>query len=220
MSNILKSGLKPFIPKTILDNRARWIAKRNYELEVKRQIIIWRENGCPLPPPDAVKQSVVAAFKKKYGYELLIETGTYLGDMVAVQLSKFKQVISIELGVDLHKRAIERFRENKNVSILQGDSGKVLESILPEIHQPAIFWLDGHYSGGITALGDSECPVMEELAAIFDNNRFKHVILIDDERCFTGEGDYPTIDTITQYIKSRDASYEVVVEHDIIRCCC
>ena len=37
------------------------------------------------------------------------------------------------------------------ISIIQGDSGKILNSITNKLKKPAIFWLDGHYSSGITA---------------------------------------------------------------------
>jgi hypothetical protein len=85
------------------------------------------------------------------------------------------------------------------------------------INEPAIFWLDGHYSAGITAKGDKECPIFEELNAILNKNEFNHILLIDDARCFIGEGDYPTIEELTNYVKTKDKSYQVVVEHDIIR---
>ena len=52
--------------------------------------------------------------------------------------------------------------------IVQGDSGKVLSEILLEINEPAIFWLDGHYTAGITARGVKECPIFEELDCIFN----------------------------------------------------
>ena len=107
--------------------------------------------------------------------------------------------------------------KDKNVVLFQGDSGKVLHQILDNVNEPAIFWLDGHYSAGITALGDKECPIYEELEAIFQKCRNTPVILIDDARCFIGEGDYPTIEDLTAYVKSKDERYQVAIEYDIIR---
>jgi hypothetical protein len=147
----------------------------------------------------------------------LIETGTYLGDMVEAQKGKFKNIISIELSVSLFEKARNRFRNDKNVQILQGDSGKVLPNILKEISEPVIFWLDGHYSEGITAKGEKECPIFEEIDAIFDSLDLNHVLLIDDARCFDGNGDYPTIDNLVDYVKSKNVKYSVEVKNDIIR---
>jgi hypothetical protein len=163
-----------------------------------------------------VKQDTVKEFQKKYGFNILIETGTFLGDMVESQRNNFKNIYSIELQHDLAKKARERFKELKHVRILQGDSGKLLKGILEEVNEPAIFWLDAHYSGGLTARGDSDCPIYEEIDVIFEKQR-NHVLLIDDARCFNGQGDYPEIDQLTNYIQSKNPQYKVSVENDIIR---
>jgi hypothetical protein len=121
------------------------------------------------------------------------------------------------LSLDLFNDAKRRFNNDKNVTIIQGDSGKVLPKILSEINEPAIFWLDGHYSAGITARGEKECPIFEELDAIFNHSKHNHILLIDDARFFNGQGDYPTISALTDYIKSKNGEYKVEVKHDIIR---
>jgi hypothetical protein len=179
--------------------------------------ILWRVNGCPAPPPHLVKQMAIQEYQERFKYSILVETGTYLGDMVESQKRRFKKIISIELGIDLYNKALIRFKEDKNVTIIQGDSGKVLSNVLPGIDEPAIFWLDGHYSAGITAKGDKECPIFEELHAIFSSKNFNHILLIDDARCFNGEGDYPTIEKLTEYVRSKNQMYQVEIKHDIIR---
>ena len=77
--------------------------------------------------------------------------------------------------------------------------------------------MDGHYSAGITAQGEKDCPIFEELAAIFDGKKFNHILLIDDARDFIDQGDYPSIDQLTKYIKSKNEDFQVEVKHDIIR---
>ena len=209
MKNMIKKILRPFIPKIVLTSMNR---KRQKNLFYE-----WIKNGCPVPPPHLVKQETISEYQQKYGYKTLIETGTYMGDMVEAQKTRFKTIISIELGVDLYKKAKERFKNDKNVIIVQGDSGKLLPKILLDINEPAIFWLDGHYSAGITAKGDKECPIFEELDSIFNSKKFNHILLIDDARCFIGEGDYPTIEKLTEYIRSKNEKYQVEVKYDIIR---
>jgi hypothetical protein len=183
----------------------------------KKIIYEWEKKGCPVPTPHLVKQETISEYQKKFGYTTLIETGTFMGDMVDAQKTRFKNIISIELGVDLFKNASKRFRNDKNVLIVQGDSGKVLSKILLDINEPAIFWLDGHYSAGVTAKGDKECPIFEELSSIFSSKKFNHILLIDDARCFIGKGDYPTIEKLTEYIRSKNEKYQVEIKHDIIR---
>jgi hypothetical protein len=137
--------------------------------------------------------------------------------MVEAQKTNFKKIISIELGTELYEKAKERFTNDKNVLIIKGDSGKVLPTVLVNINEPVIFWLDGHYSSGVTALGEKEFPIFEELNAILNSKQLNHVLLIDDARLFNGEGDYPTIDKLTEYIRSKNEKYEVEVKYDIIR---
>jgi hypothetical protein len=40
-------------------------------------------------------------------------------------------------------------------------------------------------------------------------------LLIDDARCYVGKGDYPTIDQLTNYVKSKNENYRVEVKYDI-----
>lgn len=209
MKTMIKNFLTPYIPKIVLNRLKRRLEKKQFES--------WQKSGCPVPPPHIVKQSIIGEYQQKYGYTILVETGTYSGDMVEAQKTRFKKIISIELGIDLYEKARKRFNNDKNVVIVQGDSGKVLPQLLKDINEPIIFWLDGHYSAGITAKGDKECPVFEELAAIFNNNKFNHIVLIDDARCFNGTGDYPAIESLTEYIINKNEKYKVEIKHDIIR---
>ena len=70
----------------------------------------------------------------------------------------FKRIYSIELSEDLFNMAKKRFRNNSHIKIIQGDSGDVLKNVLIEITEPGIFWLDGHYSAGITVKGKKGMP--------------------------------------------------------------
>ncbi|AWO00228.1 hypothetical protein DLD77_00160 [Chitinophaga alhagiae] len=176
----------------------------------------WLEQGKPLPMPHIAKQKIIQAYKDRYGIQTLVETGTYLGDMIAAQLPNFARILSIELSEDLHQRAKIRFRKSPKVELYQGDSGKVLHSIVPQLKGPAIFWLDGHYSAGITAKGDLWTPIYAELDAILQQD-VPHVLLIDDAQGFTGENDYPTIEELTNYIKKKAPAYQVQVEDYVIR---
>lgn len=169
-----------------------------------------------LPSLHIVKQNNIYAYRQKYKYEVLIETGTYLGDMVEAQKMNFKSIYSIELSQDLFQKAVERFKSDKHIKILEGDSSLVLKDILIELESHAIFWLDGHYSGDITAKGEKETPILSELEQIIKHNN-SHVILIDDARLFTGDNDYPTIPDLCQFILAINPDKEIIIADDIIR---
>jgi hypothetical protein len=187
------------------------------EIQNRKQLDEWRRNGSSGPPPHIIKQKEIAAYQSRYNIHTLVETGTYLGDMVEAMKHRFKRIYSIELSTELFEMAKQRFLKDENITILQGDSGKVLPIILKQLNEPAIFWLDGHYSAGITAKGEKDCPIFEEIDAILIQPEAGHVILVDDARCFTGEGDYPTIDALTAYILSKSPGYKADVKYDMIR---
>lgn len=182
----------------------------------KSKINTWHKQNKPLPAPHELKQSIINEYQKNYNSTVLVETGTYLGDMIFAQIPNFKQLFSIELSKPLWVKAVKRFEKVKKVTILQGDSGKVLHDLVPKLQNPTLFWLDGHYSAGITALGEKECPIFEELDAIF-KSELKHIILVDDARLFIGSNDYPTIEELKHFVKVNKPSLKFEVLDDTIR---
>ncbi|MEP6645466.1 MAG: hypothetical protein ABJC12_00135 [Saprospiraceae bacterium] len=201
--------MKPFLPLFVLNK-----LNNSYQ---QREFDNWQKAGCPAPPPHFVKQMAIEDYQRKSGYHVFIETGTFLGDMVEAQKDRFNKIISIELAGHLYRKAKKRFRNNEKVTIVQGDSGKVLPEILNNIHEPVVFWLDGHYSAGVTAKGDKSCPIYEEIDAIFNRkNQFNHIILIDDARLFTGKRDYPEVVKVTGYIRAKNSNYQLEIKDDIL----
>lgn len=183
----------------------------------------WKRAGAFLPPPHIIKQQVILEYKEKYNLENLIETGTFKGDMVDACKDYFSQIYSIELSEQLYTDAVKRFSGFDNISIIQGDSMDMLKTVLPKISGSPLFWLDGHYSAGITAKGKLSTPVKTELEDILNFAKKakwqSFVILVDDARCFTGEDDYPTLFELHEFIKGLDKNLSVNVKNDIIRIC-
>lgn len=177
----------------------------------------WLKKDASSPPPHIAKQKTIREYARRYGLSVLVETGTYLGAMVEAMKRDFEEIISIELSEDLYHRAKVRFDPYRHITILQGDSGKVLKNLLPTLQHPCLFWLDGHYSEGFTAKGDLETPIMEELTHISNHSLARqHVILVDDARCFTDSNDYPALEQVKIFVSGK--GYDIFeVKHDIIR---
>lgn len=169
------------------------------------------------PLPHILKQFTVKDYAYKYGCGTLVETGTYEGDMVKACLPSFSKIYSIELDKTLFEKAVNTFRSKSNVKILNGDSGVKLPEILREVNNRCVFWLDGHYSAGITAKGELDTPIAKEIESIFNHNIPDHVILIDDARCFDGTNDYPQRDKFIEELYNRKQNIKVEVYNDIIR---
>ena len=168
-------------------------------------------------PHNYLKQKIVKNYAKKFRLKVLIETGTCIGEMLYATRKNFERAYSIELDKYLHKIAKERLAKFKHIVLYRGDSSKVLPKILAKINKPCLFWLDAHYSGGITAKTSLETPIMIELKQILNHSNLNHVILIDDAANFVGENDYPTLDEVREFISNKRPNWSVHVNYDIIR---
>ncbi|MBL7743843.1 MAG: hypothetical protein JNN00_10255 [Chitinophagaceae bacterium] len=209
----MKQFLERILPQSWVDGYKQYQNKHSAASNRKK----WELAGKPLPPPHTVKQEAIRSYQKKSGYNVLVETGTYKGDMILAQKSYFNQIYSIELSHALHEKAKKRFHWQPGITLLQGNSGDVISKVLAELKEPAVFWLDGHYSGGITATIEKYSPIIEELQTISGNNSLLHIILIDDARCFVGEHGYPTIEEMKELTKKDFPGYDFSVDEDIIR---
>lgn len=124
---------------------------------------------------------------RKFG-SVFIETGSYKGDTIQLALElDFKQIHSIELAEGLFNQCKERFKENDKVVLYKGDSLQILPKILENLNEPAVFWLDAHYSFGETTMAELYCPLYQELDIIKKHKIKNHCILIDDVRLFDTE---------------------------------
>ncbi len=177
----------------------------------------WERAGRPGPPPHIVKQRVLQAYAKQFKLRVLVESGTYLGDMVAAMKRHFDRIYSIELDKELYESACARFKGAGRIQIIRGDSGVEMEHIVKSVARPALFWLDGHYSAGVTARGETSTPIYDELRHILPSLDAGHVVIIDDARSFTGTGGYPTLAALSDFARSILPAVDISVECDMIR---
>jgi protein-L-isoaspartate O-methyltransferase len=82
-------------------------------------------NGKVIPPPHIVKQKVIEEYQNKFAVNVLVETGTFMGEMLYAQRKNFKSIYSIELSNELYKIAKQRLKNYKHINLLRGDSGDV-----------------------------------------------------------------------------------------------
>jgi hypothetical protein len=190
-----------------------------YYVEWRGQKLVkeWRAAGEQGPPPYVLKWRTIREYARAHGLKTLVETGTFVGDTVAMMSRDFDQITTIELDRELYLKAKERFSTKPHINVLHGDSGIVLPELLKTLEKPALFWLDGHYSAGVTAKGHLETPIIGEVSAILAHHVRSHVLLIDDARCFTGENDYPTVTELRDFVSSRTGAHTFEVRDDIIR---
>ncbi len=201
----------PVVSRLVRDSAA-WRAVQRRKLER------WRRSGRPIPPPNVVKQTAVAEYAERFGTRVLVETGTYYASMLLAMRNRFDRLYSIELDDYLHSRATRLLSKHKHITLLKGDSGTRLPEVLAGLKEPALFWLDAHYSGPGTAKGTLETPIAKEMDQVLQHPVPGHVILIDDAHDFGRLPDYPTIEALGEFVRERKPGWVYEVTDDIIRC--
>lgn len=193
---------------------------RNYIHQIRDilRTISWLLNGKIGNPPHIIKQAIIKNYAIIFNKGVLVETGSFMGYMIFSQLHTFDEIYSVEIADYYYQRLLKIFKGSKKVKLVLGDSAEKLPSVLQEIKKDAIFWLDGHFSGGMTGqskLGVS--PVIFEVDLILKNrSNFKDIILIDDARLFGTDG-YPTIDRLLEVFGDELKNYTWFVDDDVIR---
>lgn len=169
------------------------------------------------PMPPLLKRSFLKGIARHEAARNFVETGTYLGDTTWDYRNDFDRIDSIEVEPYLHRQAVHRFRGFGHITIHLGDSSVVLPGIVPTLRGKTLYWLDGHYSAGITGAGVADCPVFRELESIFTLSRDPFVIVIDDARCFGTDPAYPAVDEVRSRVADLSRGRAtVVVENDMI----
>lgn len=187
-------------------------------LPLKRGLdhLAWIRRGRGLPLLSGHKREIIRDCARRWHAQTLVETGTYLGETVSILRRDFDAIYSIELNPELHAAAARRLRHEPHIKLIQGDSGQVLPTLLPDLRGVVLFWLDGHYSGGMTSGSAVPTPVEAELESIFKAPALQPIVLIDDARLFTGRGGYPSVEELQARVARIAPSYGLVVEADMI----
>lgn len=180
----------------------------------------WRLKGYPPPAPQRVKRAVL--LRHSPDLAAWVETGTHVGRMAEFLASRAEFVWTIEPDPSLFATARRRLAAKGNVKQICGTSEDEFERVLVEaiaLNKSICVWLDGHYSGGPTFLGNRETPIRDELCVLERNmGSFNSLtVFVDDFRSFGAatpvEGSYPTKTFLVDWADSN--ALEWTVEHDI-----
>jgi hypothetical protein len=175
----------------------------------------------------ALSRSFVADLRRCFALSTFIETGTFMGDTIASLQRDFVSLISIELSADLYIQAKRRFAKCVSIVLIQGDSADQLPQALAlSKGSRSLIWLDAHYSGGATAKGSVNTPIIREIRNIKRHGRGQDVILIDDLRLFWRVEDgflhhdsidgYPSARAVVEELNSDGNKYDCIVLQDAL----
>lgn len=193
-----------------------WLSRLGEMRQLISAAARWRNEGWFVPAPHFVRRAMLLSHARAVSAEIFVETGTYKGGTTWCLLREFRRILTIEVVPALASLAKERFRKFPHVTVIEGDSAGVLPDLCAKLDAPCLFYLDGHYSGGVTGMGAEECPVIRELDAIFTHARVPFRIVIDDARLFGSDPAYPDLQTVSDVVIKHRPSMRVRVENDAI----
>jgi hypothetical protein len=172
----------------------------------------------------SIDKPLVAHLKQLLPLPIFVETGTFEGDSLDQVLPLFEQLYSVELSPDYYQRALQRFQDHVAVQLYHDRSKDFLQQLQPMLQDRSVlYWLDAHWCvADETAGEESQCPLLEELAAIGSLNP-ESVILIDDARLFLCTPPAPhrvaqwaSLDAILRRLFELSAAHEVMILNDVM----
>jgi hypothetical protein len=168
-----------------------------------------------------VPVNITLELAKLANANVLIETGTFTGQTARWAANYFEYVYTIEKSDEIYAIYAPTFDNINGLSALLGDARIELPKILNIVKdRNVLYWLDSHWSGGITAGINDECPLLDELSIIAE--RTHDLILIDDARLFLSSppephnpDQWPKIDEILMIINRKTKRYIQIID-DVI----
>jgi hypothetical protein len=165
---------------------------------------------------------IIKDLAKLSGITAFVETGTYHGNTTRWAAQHFDSVFTMEQAEGLYQQHHQELRALGNVEPLYGDSKILLPQVIAKLGgRPALFWLDGHWSGGETAGENDQCPLLSELETLKD--RRGDILLIDDASLFLSvppvphdPAQWPTLPEIVRLLMKPSGQPYVQIIDDVI----
>ncbi len=178
-----------------------------------------------------LSEAFFSTLKNLFEPDIFIETGTFNGGTTENAAPFFSQIHTVELNNNLFntsRRILSRFN---HVSVYQGRSLELFETLLPTLSGKTVFWLDAHYSGPGTSLSyenensaEAVTAIREELKTIKNKFIGEAIILIDDIRGFGTEINgvefmgcwaYPTLQEVQKLLLEINPNFTFKLLKDI-----
>jgi hypothetical protein len=170
----------------------------------------------------SIDVSLVEILKRALPLEVFVETGTFKGDSVQQVRGLFRELYTVESSAEYYERACERFRSDTAIHVFQDTSSHFLRTLMPGVAgRSVLYWLDAHWCGEELAPDGSQCPLLDELAAIGSLNE-RSVLMIDDARLFLcpppaphSPEQWPSLDLVIKGLHSLSTAHEILVLNDV-----
>jgi hypothetical protein len=171
-------------------------------------------------PHSYSKVRQIRALASRTNSRVFIEAGTFLGNTAMRCSGNFETVVTIELDSNLFKQAQAYLSRRRNVLCLEGDALKLLPSVLGKAEvRDALVFLDGHFSGGVTAHGELAEPACEEILVLARHRDKINAVIVDDFRCFGRDKGYPKMSQLLETVEDcfgREFDYTVHLDQLLV----
>lgn len=156
------------------------------------------------------KAALISKYGNRWNMDVMIETGTAIGDLSMLCAPDFERIVTIEMADDYYRSAVNRLLPHPHVRVIHGDSADWLGPVLAMVNTPAVVWLDAH-----EIADDGRAALRAEMVALaHDANR--HIILIDDARLCSGRKGWMTLAEIEEWAAAYGYAHEGVHD-DVVR---
>lgn len=174
----------------------------------------WQLRGRPKRPPHLAKQKLLKQYAQRYSLRILVETGTYFGEMVSATKHDFDEIFTVEFDSKLAAAARKQFSSLQHVHVLEGSSEALIPQVLAQLTQPALFWLDAGYCAWNGSFADS-ARLLNELHAIL-SHPLRHIVLIDDVVPFSGIDGTPDVAELQRHITSQFPARNATIDAGLL----
>lgn len=179
----------------------------------------WALRDFSSPAPHHVKMRVL---RRWGGSNTWIETGTFLGH-TSHSLAEFSsRVYTIEPDLRLYDQAKQVYKLIENITFINGLSeeclGELISNLSLDEKADVSFWLDGHFSAGITFQGPTDTPIEVELDIIAKKIPIlgSITIFVDDVRCFNPDNleykSYPDINFLVKWANKMNLFWTIELD--------
>ena len=199
-----------FYPKPL----ERWELAMIKEYQCCKEKTTPRNGQGLLAQPAVIYKALLAAqLGIENGATHFVETGTFCGTSCYLLANCFEALATVEAQPQLAESARTLYEHAglKNVTAYQGNSAEILSKLdFKTTPDKVVFFLDAHFSSGPTSQSFGTCPLLGELAILFQ--RFHgSTIIIDDMRCMTGSNGFPHI---YQILAGTPGDYSARIQYD------
>lgn len=151
-------------------------------------------------------------------FSTFVETGTAEGNSVRSVSRYFDKVFTVEISEVLFNQVNPYLQQYENVEHVFGDSlievPKFLESLGED--EKVFFWLDAHWSQGLSSKNHLDCPLIEECKMI--DQTYKSdigLVVIDDLRLFETNENEDWSQITKDAVKNAFERFKVIVFEEI-----